>query len=70
MQLMVAWAATGALPQPRLDAAVARFDKAVADLVPESWHRRRFGGTDWGVLVLHPADPGGYRWPPVATDGP
>lgn len=50
MQLMVAWAATGALPQPRLDAAVARFDKAVADLVPESWHRRRFGGTDWGEI--------------------
>ncbi|MEE3918761.1 hypothetical protein V2I01_10775 [Micromonospora sp. BRA006-A] len=68
MQLMLAWAATGALPQSRHDAAVDRFDRAAAELVPESWHRRHLGGTDWGVLVLHPADPGGYRWPPVAGD--
>ncbi|MDO3684805.1 hypothetical protein [Micromonospora sp. C28ISP2-4] len=70
MQLMLAWAATEPLPQARRDDAAARFERAVADLVPDSWQRRRFGGTDWGVLVLHPADPGGYRWPPVATDGP
>ncbi|MBF5032140.1 MULTISPECIES: hypothetical protein [unclassified Micromonospora] len=68
MQLMLAWAATSALPRSRGDAAVARFHSAAAELVPESWHRRHLGGTDSGVLVLHPSDPGGYRWPPVAGD--
>ncbi|QLQ38224.1 hypothetical protein [Micromonospora robiginosa] len=70
MHVMLAWAAARPLPGPARTAREQRFARAVADLVPEGWRRHRYGGDDWGVLVLHPADHGAYRWPTLATDGP
>ncbi|WP_405091468.1 hypothetical protein OG767_30035 [Micromonospora sp. NBC_01392] len=70
MQVMLAWTTDGPDPEDGRVARGTRFDRAAAELVPESWRRRSFGGADWGVLVQHPTDQGAYRWPTVAVDGP
>ncbi|MGR6322477.1 hypothetical protein Q2K19_13225 [Micromonospora soli] len=70
MYVMLAWFAEIPLPEAARAARAARFAASVATLVPASWRRHDLGGDDWGVTVLHPADPGSYRWPTVATEGP
>jgi asparagine synthase (glutamine-hydrolysing) len=69
MHVMLAWFAATPLPEPVRAAHLGRFARAAAEVVPDSWRRHEFGGPDWGVLVRHPADPGAYRWPTVATEG-
>lgn len=70
MHVMLAWFAVAPLPEPVRAARVDRFERAAAEVVPDTWRRHEFGGDDWGVVVLHPADPGAYRWPTVGTEGP
>lgn len=70
MHVMLAWFADFPQPEAVRSARTARFAEAVAPVLPDSWRRHDLGGDDWGVTVLHPADPGAYRWPTVATDGP
>ncbi|MEU4478234.1 hypothetical protein AB0F68_09270 [Micromonospora sp. NPDC023966] len=69
MHVMLAWFATAPLPAPLRASRLDRFERAAAEVVPETWRRQEFGGDDWGVLVLHPADPGAYRWSTVANEG-
>ncbi|MFE9954848.1 hypothetical protein [Micromonospora sp. NPDC005299] len=69
MHVMLAWFAAAPLSEPVRAARVGRFERAAAEVVPDSWRRHEFGGPDWGVVVRHPADPGAYRWPTVATEG-
>ncbi|MFW6869257.1 hypothetical protein ACOACQ_17850 [Nocardioides sp. CPCC 206347] len=70
MQVVLSWFARGPLGTEATSARTARVAPALRDLVPTSWQRHDFGGDDWGVIVLHPADQRAYRWPVVATEGP
>ncbi|MFI6328376.1 hypothetical protein ACIBBG_08800 [Micromonospora chersina] len=70
MHVMLAWFAAAPPPEPARAARMDRFERAAAEVVPDTWRRHEFGGDDWGVLVLHPADPGAYRWPTVGTEDP
>lgn len=69
MHVMLAWFAQATQPESARRAARDRVDAALAEVVPDSYRRHDFGADDWGVTVLHPADPGGYRWSTVATEG-
>lgn len=70
MHVMLAWFADSALTESRRRAARDRFDAALAEVVPAGFRRHEFGGEDWGITVLHPQDPGAYRWATVETAGP
>ncbi|MGC1212545.1 MAG: hypothetical protein WA890_14900 [Micromonospora sp.] len=70
MHVMLAWFAAGPLPESARRTRRSRFEQAVTEVVPTSFRRHDVGSADWGVTVLHPADPGGYRWPTVAAAGP
>ena len=70
MHVMLIWWARTPPSAEAMVSRAARFDRAVSEIVPDSWRRMDMGGDDWGVTVLHPADPGPYRWPVIATDGP
>lgn len=70
MHVMLVWYAETPEPAEAMASRAARFDRAVSEIVPDSWRRIDKGGGDWGVTVLHPADLGPYRWPVIATDGP
>jgi asparagine synthase (glutamine-hydrolysing) len=70
MQLMLCWFAHVAVSDVARSQRAARFTQALDGLVPASWTRHDFGGEDWGVTVLHPADRGAFRWPSVETAGP
>jgi asparagine synthase (glutamine-hydrolysing) len=48
---------------------VAAADAELAALTPTGFVRHDFGGDDWHVTVMHPADLGAYRWPVVAVAG-
>ncbi|MEU4222291.1 hypothetical protein [Actinoplanes sp. NPDC026623] len=52
------------------DAALHRWRTAIDPLIPGSYERRRLGGGDWGLEVLHTPNAGAYRWPIFAKDGP
>ncbi len=70
MDLVLAWFSERAVTPAELAAARARFETAVADVVPESFVRHDAGGDDWGVTILHLGNRGSYRWPLITTDGP
>jgi len=70
MYVVLAWFSERTVARPEREAARARFESAVADVVPETYARHDAGGDDWGVTVLHPGTQGAYRWPMIATDGP
>jgi hypothetical protein len=70
MHVMLVWFAETSPSREAVASRAARFDRAVSEIVPDSWRRIDKGGGDWGVTVLHAADLGPYRWPVIATDGP
>lgn len=70
MHVMLAWFAAAPVPEETRRAHRARFENALAEVAPASYRRHEFGSDDWGVVVLHPADPGAYRWPTVDTVHP
>ncbi|WP_436523968.1 hypothetical protein [Actinoplanes sp. HUAS TT8] len=70
MYVVLAWFSDRRQPDGTIRAARARFDAAVAEVVPETYVRRDFGGEDWGVTFLHSADQGDYKWPLASTEGP
>ncbi len=70
MQVVLAWFADHVRPEPARRAARERFQATVSAVVPTTYERHEFGGEDWGVTVLHPADTGSNRWPMVAAAGP
>src|SRR5690349_12489014 len=70
MYLVLAWFSDRTVDGPVRQAARARFDAAVADVVPEGYLRHDAGGDDWGLTVLYAGERGAYTWPMIATDGP
>ncbi|MFI0796224.1 hypothetical protein ACH4OY_26595 [Micromonospora rubida] len=69
MYVMLAWFSEDGISEDARREAQLRFDKGLAEVVPESYRRHDFGSDDWGVTVLYPSSPGSYRWPMVATEG-
>ncbi|GAA4564521.1 hypothetical protein GCM10023176_10620 [Micromonospora coerulea] len=70
MHVMLAWFAESPLPESARRLRRARAQRALADVVPPAYRRHEFGAEDWGLTVRHPVDPGAYRWPTVAAEGP
>jgi asparagine synthase (glutamine-hydrolysing) len=70
MFVVLAWFSARAVSETERQAARARFDAAVADLVPGAFVRHDSGGDDWGVSVLALGDQGAYRWPVITSTGP
>jgi asparagine synthase (glutamine-hydrolysing) len=68
MYVVLAWFSDDPQPPGAIAGSLARFDRAVMDVVPETYTRTDLSGADWGIAVLRPAETG-YRWPVLAADG-